>query len=73
MMNMLTAVGAYAAISRQLGLPLIYPGSGRRVTEATDARLLARAIAWSGRTPAPPTRSSMSRTETPSFGKTFGP
>jgi nucleoside-diphosphate-sugar epimerase len=52
MMNMVAAVGAYAAISRQLGLPLIYPGSGTRVTEATDARLLARAIAWSGRTPA---------------------
>jgi nucleoside-diphosphate-sugar epimerase len=52
MMNMIAAVGAYAAISRQLGLPLIYPGSGRRVTEATDARLLARAIAWSGQTPA---------------------
>jgi nucleoside-diphosphate-sugar epimerase len=52
MMNMIAAVGAYAAISRQLGLPLAYPGSGTRVTEATDARLLARAIAWSGRTPA---------------------
>jgi nucleoside-diphosphate-sugar epimerase len=51
-MNMIAAVGAYAAISRQLGLPLVYPGSGTRVTEATDARLLARAIAWGGRTPA---------------------
>ena len=51
-MNMIAAIGAYAAISRQLGLPLVYPGSGTRVTEATDARLLARAIAWSGRTPA---------------------
>jgi nucleoside-diphosphate-sugar epimerase len=49
MMNMVAAIGAYAAISRELGLPLIYPGSGTRVTEATDARLLARAIAWSGR------------------------
>ena len=48
-MNMIAAVGAYAAISRELGLPLVYPGSGTRVTEATDARLLARAIAWSGR------------------------
>jgi nucleoside-diphosphate-sugar epimerase len=52
MMNMIAAVGAYAAISRELGLPLAYPGSGTRVTEATDARLLARAIAWAGRTPA---------------------
>ena len=47
-MNMLAAVGAYAAISRELGLPLIYPGNGHRVTEAVDARLLARAIAWAG-------------------------
>jgi len=52
MMNMVAAVGAYAAISRQLGLPLTYPGVGSRVTEATDARLLARAIAWAGRAPA---------------------
>jgi nucleoside-diphosphate-sugar epimerase len=49
MMNMVAAVGAYAAISRELGLPLVYPGSGTRVTEATDARLLARAITWAGR------------------------
>lgn len=48
MMNMIAAIGAYAAISRELGLPLIYPGTGTRVTEATDARLLARAIFWAG-------------------------
>lgn len=51
-MNMLAAIGAYAAISRELGLPLVYPGTGHRVTEATDARLLARAIAWAGTSPA---------------------
>ena len=47
-MNLLSAIGCYAAISRELGLPLVYPGSGQRYTEATDARLLARAIAWAG-------------------------
>ncbi len=47
-MNMLAAVGAYAAISRALGLPLVYPGVGHRITEATDVRLLARAILWAG-------------------------
>ena len=47
-MNMVAAIGAYAAISHALGLPLVYPGTGDRVTEATDARLLARAIAWAG-------------------------
>jgi nucleoside-diphosphate-sugar epimerase len=51
-MNLLSAIGAYAAISRELGLPLIWPGSGERITEATDARLLARAIAWAGEAPA---------------------
>jgi nucleoside-diphosphate-sugar epimerase len=47
-MNMLSALGCYAAICRELGFPLTYPGSGKRVTEVTDARLLARAIAWAG-------------------------
>ena len=51
-MNLLSAIGAYAATSRELGLPLVWPGSGQRITEATDARLLARAIAWAGGTPA---------------------
>jgi nucleoside-diphosphate-sugar epimerase len=51
-MNLLSAIGAYAAISRELGLPLVWPGSGERITEATDARLLARAIAWAGESPA---------------------
>lgn len=52
MMNMIAAIGAYAAISRELGLPLVYPGAGTRVTEATDARLLARAIFWAASAPA---------------------
>ena len=51
-MNMVAAIGAYAAISRARGLPLVYPGQGHRVTEATDVRLLARAIAWAGESPA---------------------
>lgn len=51
-MNMLTATGAYAAISRAMGLPLVFPGKGDRVTEITDARLLASAIAWAGRSEA---------------------
>jgi nucleoside-diphosphate-sugar epimerase len=51
-MNLLSAIGAYAAISRELGFPLAWPGSGARITEATDARLLAGAIAWAGASPA---------------------
>jgi nucleoside-diphosphate-sugar epimerase len=51
-MNMLSAIGVYAAVSRAMGLPLVFPGRGDRVTEVTDARLLASAIAWAGRSPA---------------------
>ena len=47
-MNMLSAIGAYAAISRELGVPLVWPGAGARYTEATDVRILARAMAWAG-------------------------
>ncbi|MFC3124211.1 SDR family oxidoreductase [Pseudoroseomonas globiformis] len=47
-MNLLSAIGVYAAVSRAMGLPLVYPGRGDRITEATDARLLASAILWAG-------------------------
>jgi nucleoside-diphosphate-sugar epimerase len=45
--NILSPIGVYAAISRELGLPLSYPGRTATPTEATDARLLARAVDWS--------------------------
>ncbi|RAI58328.1 SDR family oxidoreductase [Roseicella frigidaeris] len=45
-MNLLSAIGCYAAISRELGVPLVWPGAGARYTEATDVRLLARAMFW---------------------------
>jgi nucleoside-diphosphate-sugar epimerase len=51
-MNMVAAIGVYAAVMRQLGKPLCFPGCGGFVTEATDADLLARAIIWAGREPA---------------------
>jgi nucleoside-diphosphate-sugar epimerase len=52
-MNVLSALGVYAWISKELGLPLIFPGvGGPAVIEMTDVRLLASAIAWAGRTPA---------------------
>ncbi len=34
-MNMLSAIGAYAAISRELGVPLVWPGAGARRTSRT--------------------------------------
>ena len=51
-MNALACVAAYAALSKELGMPLRFPGGEPRIQEATDAKLLARAAAWAGRTPA---------------------
>lgn len=50
-MNMLMALGAYAAVSRELGLPLVFTGGEDCLQEATDARLLARAIRWAAEEP----------------------
>ena len=47
-MNIVGALGAYAVIRREQGLPLRFPGGGELVTAATDTRLLARAICWGG-------------------------
>jgi nucleoside-diphosphate-sugar epimerase len=52
-MNVLAAVGAYAAILRELGRPLRFPGGGLFINGATDTRLLARAMAFVGTNPAP--------------------
>jgi nucleoside-diphosphate-sugar epimerase len=51
-MNLLPAIGVYAALERQRGRPLAFPGGIRSVQEATDARLLARALAWAAVAPA---------------------
>lgn len=45
-MNGLSGLAVYAAISRELGLPLRFPGGPARVQEATDSRLLAQAVEW---------------------------
>jgi len=46
-MNILTAIGVYAALQKAEGLPLTYPGGPSAVSEAIDADLLARAIHFS--------------------------
>jgi len=54
-MNLVTAIAVYAAISRELGLPLRFPGKPgayRSIYQATDAGLLARAMEWCGDAPA---------------------
>ncbi len=45
-MNIMTALGVYAAIRREEGLPFSYPGGSDYLLEAVDARLLARAFTW---------------------------
>ena len=46
-MNMLNAIGIYAAILKARGQPLVYPGGPAAITEAVDADLLAQAIQFS--------------------------
>ena len=45
---MIPALGVYAALRREAGVDLPFPGGAPRVAQAIDADLLARAIAWAG-------------------------
>ncbi|HJU31941.1 MAG TPA: SDR family oxidoreductase [Hyphomicrobiaceae bacterium] len=51
-MNVIPAIGAYAALLKDSGQPLHYPGGPPRLGQAVDADLLARAMAWAGEAPA---------------------
>ncbi|WP_158931759.1 NAD-dependent epimerase/dehydratase family protein [Acidisphaera sp. S103] len=51
-MNLIPALGAHAAVMRERGPILPYPGGSERVSQAVDADLLARAVAWAGEAPA---------------------
>ncbi|MEW6301244.1 MAG: SDR family oxidoreductase [Thermodesulfobacteriota bacterium] len=51
-MNAIPAIGVYAALRREAGLPLSFPGGAPFLTEAVDADLLARACEWAATTPA---------------------
>src|SRR4051812_30460640 len=53
-MNLLMAIAVYAAISRELGQPLRFPGTHGAydaMYQVTDAELLARATVWAGSEP----------------------
>jgi nucleoside-diphosphate-sugar epimerase len=50
-MNPVATLGAYAAIQRELGEPLVFPGHPHVLTECIDARIIAAAIEWSWREP----------------------
>ena len=51
-MNLAPVIGAYAAVCRELGEPMGFPGGVSYVWEAVDARLLANVFVWATRTPA---------------------
>jgi nucleoside-diphosphate-sugar epimerase len=54
-LNLISVLGVYAAISRELGLPLRWPGKPgafRTVYQVCDAHLLARAMTWMSTDPA---------------------
>ena len=54
-MNMGVTLAAYASLCKSGGRPFLFPGSAvqwRCLTDMTDARLLARHLAWAATTPA---------------------
>ena len=51
-MNPLPAIGVYAALLRERGLPLSFPGGPARVYQAIDADLIGEACVWAATSPA---------------------
>jgi nucleoside-diphosphate-sugar epimerase len=51
-MNPVIPIGAYAAITRERGLPFAMPGGGNGLWELVDAGLLAEAMLWAADAPA---------------------
>ena len=49
-MSLLMVIAVYAAISKELGLPLRFPGTEAALYQITSADILARATAWAGET-----------------------
>jgi hypothetical protein len=47
-MNLLGAIGVYAALLKRQGEPLHFPGSRGGISQPTDTDLMARAIEWAG-------------------------
>ncbi len=51
-MNIVPAIGVYAALLKDADQPLHYPGGPPRVGQMIDADVLARCMAWAGDAPA---------------------
>jgi nucleoside-diphosphate-sugar epimerase len=74
-MNLAMVIAIYASVSKELGIPLRFPGKPRAYTslvEMTDAGLLARATVWRPRRRRAATRRTTSRTATCSAGRRCG-
>ena len=53
-MNMGTTLAVYATICKELGKPMLFPGSSvqwKSLTDITDARILAKQLLWAATTP----------------------
>jgi hypothetical protein len=46
-MNMGVTLAVYTTICRETGRPFVFPGSAQQWEGLTDARLLAKHLAWS--------------------------
>jgi nucleoside-diphosphate-sugar epimerase len=51
-LNVIPALGVYAALRKEAGLPLSFPGGTPGVVEAIDADLLAQSMEWAATNPA---------------------
>jgi nucleoside-diphosphate-sugar epimerase len=51
-MNLIPVIGVHAALCAARGEAMAYPGGPSNILEATDARLLARALAWAAQSKA---------------------
>jgi nucleoside-diphosphate-sugar epimerase len=47
-MNLIAAIGVYAALLKARGEPLHFPGSRGSLSQPTDTELMARAMEWAG-------------------------
>ena len=51
-LNIIPAIGVFAALRKEAGLPLSFPGGPPFIFEAVDAGLLAHSFEWAATTPA---------------------
>jgi hypothetical protein len=59
-LNVVPAIGVYAAIRREVGEPFSFPGGPSFVWETADADLVADVMVWAAESPKPRMRPSIS-------------